>query len=57
MWSETLRGAFLWGVIYQVRTGTTIRALHPDFFVLIRLQRINLSSVRAELDGVQALQL
>lgn len=53
------RDMFLRGVIYQMQTGTTICVLNQDFFlfVLIWLQRINLSSVRAELDKVQVLQL
>lgn len=27
---KRFRGMFLWGFIYQGRTGTAIRALHPD---------------------------
>lgn len=45
------------GVIYQMHTGTTIRALNLDVWFWTWLQRINLSSVRAKLDRGQVLQL
>ena len=35
MWSGISPGMFLWGVIYLKHAGTTIRALHPGFFVWI----------------------
>ncbi len=31
MWSEMFLGMFLWGVIYQMHAGASIRALHPNF--------------------------
>lgn len=58
MWSEIFLGIFLQGFICQTHTQEPqIVPYIRIFFVLIQVQHINLSSVRAKLEEVQVLHL